>query len=85
MMRDREEREMNRRWKATFDADGECWWMVDGGSEEEARENAVARFRADRFWSQRYPETPPLTLEEINVVSGPPDGGSHGDVGPFYG
>ncbi len=70
---------MKDRYKVTFDVDGDCSWEVDASSQDEARQTAIAWFRAERFWAQRYPETPSCTVERLSE----PGGGSHGDLGPF--
>jgi hypothetical protein len=69
---------MMERYRVTFDVDGDCWWEVDATSPEQAREAGIARFRAERFWAQRYPETPPCTVERLSALDE-----AHGDVGPF--
>lgn len=69
---------MQDRYRVTFEVDGECSWEVDATSAEEAREAATAWFRAERFWSQRYPETPPCTVQQLSARNE-----SHGDIGPF--
>ena len=69
---------MKNRYRVDFEVDGECWWEVNATSEEEAREAAIAWFRANPYWAQRYPETPPCTVQQL-----PEREGSHGDLGPF--
>jgi hypothetical protein len=69
---------MKSRYRVTFDVDGECWWEVQANSPGEARDAAIAWFRGERFWAQRYPETPTCTVERLPEASG-----RHGDVGPF--
>ena len=70
---------MKERYKVTFEVDGECSWEVDATSPDEAQEIGTAWFRAERFWAQRYPETPPCTVERLPALNESPD-----DVGPFY-
>lgn len=68
-------------YRATFEVDGDCSWPVEAASEEEARQEGIRLFRADRFWAQRYPETPTCTVQLESELE--PDGPSHGDIGPF--
>jgi hypothetical protein len=70
-----------KRWKASFEVDGECSWEVDALTEEEARALATVWFRNAPFWAARYPVTPTCVIHEVRPE--PERGPSHGDIGPF--
>jgi hypothetical protein len=72
---------MMRQWRVTFDVDGDCSDVFPASSADEARAAAIEWFRHQRFWADRYPVTPPCTVQEISQSNEP--GGSHGDIGPF--
>lgn len=70
---------MNQLWEANFQVDGICKWNFYAANKKEAEEKADARFRADPYWSARYPVPPPC---EVRQVPRPAARDPHDDVAP---